>query len=104
MTPKFSHIVLFWLAEPENESHRRQFEASLTKFIESSRYVRASHIGTPAGTDREVVDNSYTYCLSVWFDSSADHDLYQKEDAHLQFIAECKPFWTRVQIYDSLAL
>jgi hypothetical protein len=31
----------------------------------------------------------------------AAHDAYQVDAIHLKFIAECKTFWTRLQIYDA---
>ncbi|MBV6654886.1 MAG: Dabb family protein, partial [Mameliella sp.] len=60
------------------------------------------HIGTPAGTNRSVVDNSYSFCLIVTFDSKKEHDLYQKEQVHLNFIEQTKGLWSKIQIYDSV--
>lgn len=104
MTDPFIHVVYFWLREPENAGHRQQFEASIRLFLTDSEYVGSWHIGTPAGTDRKVVDNSYTYCLIATFSSAARHDLYQTEPAHLKFIREAGSLWERVQVYDSISL
>ncbi len=100
----FVHAVYFWLHEPENAAHRAQFEASILQFMNDSQYVTWWHVGTPAGTDRPVVDNSWTYCLHVTLRSAAEHDLYQAEPAHKRFIAEAGHVWKRVQIYDSISL
>lgn len=104
MTPTFYHMVFFWLKEPGNQQHRDQFEKSLKKFIHSTEYALGSHIGVPAMTPRDVVDNSYTYNLVVTFKSKEDQDAYQAEQVHHDFIKECKDLWERVQVYDSVAI
>ena len=98
----FTHVVLFWLKDPSNETTNKEFAASVERFIKSSAYVKSMHLGTPAQTPREVVDNSYTYCLIVTFDSKEDHDKYQEDPVHKQFLKESKDLWDRVQIFDSI--
>ena len=104
MQDQFIHTVLFWFKEPQNPGHRSKFEESIVRFMQDSEYAGEWHVGTPAGTDRKVVDNSYTYCLAVTFPSAEVQDLYQSEPAHHRFIEECSPFWERVQVYDSLPI
>ncbi|PIB33942.1 hypothetical protein BFP72_00085 [Reichenbachiella sp. 5M10] len=103
-TRNFSHSVLFWLKEPEDVVIRQKFESEAKKLIASSQYAHFSHFGTPAGTDRAVVDNSYTYSMIVTFESVDDHDKYQVEPAHVHFIEQCKELWSKVTIYDVLSL
>ena len=38
----------------------------------------------------------------VHFKSKEDHDLYQEDSLHLQFIADYKTYWRKLQIYDNL--
>jgi hypothetical protein len=102
-TDPFVHIVYFWLHEPLNLEHQSQFEAAIHKLMQESEHIAWWHVGTPAGTPREVVDNSWTYCLHATFPTSEQHDLYQAEPAHKRFIAEAGHLWKRVQIYDSIA-
>lgn len=97
----FAHIVFFWLKNPDNKEHRTSFEASLTKFINASKYIQTKHIGTPAATDRAVIDSSYTYCLMLTFANKSDQDAYQIEPVHKQFIAESAELWEKVVVYDS---
>lgn len=103
-TGPFIHMVFFWLKEPQNPGQRVEFEVSLKKFLHNSLHATGWHVGTPAGTNRPVIDSSYTYCLIVTFPSVEAHDEYQKEDAHLLFIKESSRLWERVQIYDSMAI
>lgn len=100
----FMHSVLFWLKSPTSSEDRKAFEISLKKFLKDSKYVKSSHVGIPADTNRPVVDNSYTYSLIVSFNSTEDHDLYQVEPAHKLFIEESKNLWERVLIYDAIAI
>lgn len=97
----FAHIVLFWM-EGQTELGKAAFRQDMEAFIRSSAYAKRMHIGTPAGTDRPVVDNSYDFCLIVTFDNQAGHDSYQKEPAHLAFIEKTKGMWSRIQIFDAV--
>ena len=98
---KFVHTVFFWLHHPESRKDRDDFEKSLIKFLNSSEYISTKHIGTPASTNRQVIDNTYTYCLMVTFESKGLHDKYQEEQVHKTFIAETEHLWKKVLIYDS---
>ena len=95
-------MVFFWLKNPDSPADRAAFETSLKKFINQSVFIRGMHVGTPAPTDRPVIDSSYTYSLVLSFDSKADQDAYQDEDGHQVFIAECSPLWEKVVVYDSI--
>src|SRR5690606_12270339 len=61
----FIHSVYFWLKNPDSKADRAAFEKSLKKFINSSKVIISKHIGMPAPTNREVIDNTYTYSLIV---------------------------------------
>lgn len=100
----FSHVVYFWLNNPENEQDRLDFETSLKKFLNNSMYAQTKFIGVPANTPREVVDNSYTYSLILTFPSKEIQEKYQNETAHLAFIEEASHLWEKVKVYDSLGL
>ena len=95
-------MVFFWLKEPQNAEARKAFEASLEKFIKNSPYITAMHVGTPADTDRPVIDNTYTYSLVLSFASKKEQDQYQDEPAHKLFIKESENLWEKVLVYDSV--
>lgn len=98
---RFVHTVFFWLKNPDNKAEKKQFVEGTRNFLSQVDVIKSIHLGEPAGTPREVVDNSYHVCLVVTFDSKEDQDIYQKHEAHLQYIEENKHLWTRVQVYDS---
>ncbi|MGB5819038.1 MAG: Dabb family protein [Saonia sp.] len=99
--PAFAHTVFFWLEHPDSDKDREKFETSLQRFLDSSKFAKTNFIGTPPKASRDVVDDSFTYSLIVTFESSEAQEGYQKEEAHLQFIEECKDLWTKVVVYDS---
>ena len=98
----FVHVVYFWLKSDLAEAEVVEFEAGLRKMLADSEHASTGHVGKPAGTQREVVDNSYDYCLIVTFDDAASHEAYQVEPAHDRFREINDRFTDHVQIYDSL--
>lgn len=98
---KFSHTVFFWLKNPDSKDDRLTFETSLKYFINNSVYVKTKHIGSPANTDRDVIDNTYTYSLLLTFEDKVAHDAYQEEPNHKKFVNECMGLWNKVVVYDS---
>ncbi len=99
----FQHTVHFWLRADLTDDQRKQFIEACRGLAESN-HVRKARVGLPAGTPRDVVDNSYDVQLTCWFDSKDDHDRYQSSDdtVHMSFVDRYKDYWTRVLIYDSI--
>ena len=100
----FKHHVYFWLKEPENEETNKLFLKNLTDFLKECDMIKSVHIGKPAQTPRDVVDNSYTYDLLATFDGKDEQNAYQEHTAHKRFVEETAHVWTRVQVYDSIEL
>lgn len=100
---KFRHVVYFWLNEPEDAAQKKQFLNNLVEFIDKMEkdYILDSFIGVPAATYREVVDNTYQYCLNLGFENKAQHDVYQEHPIHKQFIDKSVHLWKKVLVYDS---
>ena len=76
--------------------------AELRKFIDHVDMIKSQHIGTPAGTDRPVIDNSWTFSLILSFDSKKEQDKYQEHQLHKDFIANASSLWDKVLVYDSI--
>jgi hypothetical protein len=95
----FVHCVYFWLKPDLTPDQRRRFEEDVKTL---SRVPAAVHcwIGTPADTDRPVIDRTYSYGLVVCFNDKAGHDAYQIDPIHEAFADSCKQFWNQVKIYD----
>ncbi len=97
----FAHVVYFWFKNPDSQADRATFEASLTKFLNSSRYAKTKFIGKPPKAIRDVVDDSFTYSLILSFESAEDQAAYKDEPSHKVFIEECQDLWEKVIVYDS---
>lgn len=99
--PSFTHTVFFWMKEGLTNEEAKLFESEL-EILGTCPTIQSYKWGKPAGTQREVVDNSYTYAWILDFASVEDQDAYQVEPIHLAFIEKCKNLWTKVQVYDTL--
>ena len=97
----FFHVVFFWLINDSQEVSKK-FEHELRQFIEHVDEIKTSHIGTPADTDRDVIDNTWSYSMVLSFDSKKEHDIYQDHQLHKQFIENASSLWEKVLVYDSV--
>lgn len=100
--PGFIHSVYFYLDENATAAQKEQLIEDCKSLLGSIKTVRHLIVGVPAGTPRDVVDNSYGVNLTVFFDGVEGHDYYQKAEEHLQFIERNKKTWKRVRIYDTI--
>ena len=96
----FVHVVNFWLKKDLSDAERQQFVNGV-KALGNIESLVTFNIGTPAATDRPVIDRSYDYCELTIFNDVEGHDIYQVHPLHLKFIDECKHLWEKVLIYDS---
>ena len=98
---KVAHMVYFTLKD--------RSAAAIAAQVAACRKYLSDHPGTihfSTGTlvpdlTRDVNDRDFDVALNVVFDSRAAHDTYQTAPRHLQFIAECKPGWAKVRVFDS---
>ncbi|HEX5153049.1 MAG TPA: Dabb family protein [Parafilimonas sp.] len=96
----FIHHVFFWLKE-NNESNREQLIEGLKK-LSSASTIKQFHIGVPANTHREVIENTYHISWMLLFDNAADQDSYQVDPIHLNFVKECSHLWNKVTVFDTI--
>lgn len=97
------HHVYFWLKDSRlNHLDQAEFEKGLAQLLEIE-HVNAGVWGKPAATmQREVVDNSWHYGLSLQFESTESHDRYQVAPAHQTFVDQFKDWWEKVEVRDLL--
>jgi hypothetical protein len=98
---KFVHTVYFWLKKDLSQADRDIFKKALL-VIEKIPTVVYFNVGTPAQTDRPVIDRSYDFALLTVFKDNAGHDAYQTDPIHLAFLDTCRHMWEKVLIYDSV--
>jgi len=98
----FTHSVYFWLRDDLPSDARQRFIEGV-KSLTTIETVRFGFLGTPAGTDREIIDRSYSYALVVSFDDAEGHDVYQVHPVHDRFREQCGGSWKKIVIYDSVS-
>lgn len=97
----FIHHVYFWLNNADSTKDLKQLIDGLYK-LSKVKTIKTFHIGKPAGTNRDVIDGSYSISWLLLFDNLADQESYQTDPIHLKFIDECKHLWKKVVVYDSI--
>ena len=95
----FVHCVYFWLRDDLTPDEERRFVDGLRSLVRIGS-VKEGYTGTPASTDRPIIDRSYSYALVVVFEDQAAHDAYQEDPVHDAFRDTCSSLWTDVRIYD----
>ena len=97
----FLHHVYFWLKNPDSKEDKTKLIEGLRK-LSKVKTIKSYHIGQPAGTNRDVIDRSYSISWLLFFDNAADQDSYQTDPIHLKFVEECSSIWNKVVVYDSI--
>lgn len=99
--PGFIHAVYFWLKKDNPELLKEFKEKGLPK-LATVTSIKNVYWGPPAGTPREVVDNSYDISWVVMFDNAAEQEEYQVDPIHLEFVENYKSLFEKVQVYDNV--
>ncbi|WP_375418170.1 Dabb family protein [uncultured Hymenobacter sp.] len=100
-TEVFVHHVLFYTNAAASDADRGQLLEGLHK-LRSIPTIKLAHIGTPAGTDRAVIERTYTYSWLCLFESAADELSYQQHPIHDEFRRHYARYWEKVVIYDAV--
>ncbi|HWW41268.1 Dabb family protein [Pedobacter sp.] len=95
-----AHHVLFWLKADTTEDQKKAFRKGL-ETLKDIEVIKNFHVGTPAAIERAVVDTTYTFSLTLFFEDLAGHDVYQIHDLHKAFLDEFRILFDRVVIYDA---
>lgn len=92
------HQVFFWLKNPNKDLKDVMKGCHAIGKIESAHSYQ---IGVPAATaKRDLIDDSYDIALTINFKSIKEHDIYQEDPVHLNFIKEHGDKWETAKIYD----
>ncbi|PPK99953.1 Dabb family protein [Parapedobacter indicus] len=97
-----AHYVLFWLNDGLSEQEINDF-ANFFEELKTIPEIKSLHYGRAAATHaRDVVDNSFTYNLLVFFDSLDEINVYETHPTHLAAIEKYSKFWNKVVVHDSV--
>lgn len=97
-----AHYVLFWLKEDLSEKEVKDF-AGFFEELKKVPTIKSLHYGAPANSNqRDVVDNSFSYNLLVYFKNMDDLNVYETHPIHLAAIEKYSKNWTKVVVHDSV--
>ena len=97
-----AHMVYFSLHDASPEARARLI-ASAHELLSNHDGVLHFSVGTLAQTlQRPVNVRDFEVSLHVIFEHLAAHDRYQSDPRHLRFMAENRPNWKAVRVFDSL--
>jgi len=94
----FVHHVHFWLSD---KADKQKFVDGL-QTLTTIKAIKNIHIGIPADTQGALVDNSYDASLLILFSNQADHDSYDADPIHQDFIAQYAKLCSKVVVQDSI--
>lgn len=97
----FVHHVYFWLKNPSSEADKTKLLEGLNKLAKVPT-IRMVHIGTPASTNRSVIERGYAISWLCFFDNLEEEEIYQKHPIHLKFVEDYSHLWEKVIVYDSV--
>ena len=72
------------------------------KKLSSVTTIKQFHIGIPANTNRDVIENTYSVSWTLFFDNAEDQESYQVDPMHLNFVKECSHLWNKVTVFDTV--
>lgn len=98
---QLAHMVFFTLEDASGAARQR--------LLQSCRELLSNHPGSvdfsvgerAAEFARPVNDDAFDVALHVVFASRDAHDAYQQSERHQRFIAENKPNWKQLRVFDS---
>ncbi|GGC39711.1 hypothetical protein GCM10011386_34720 [Parapedobacter defluvii] len=97
-----AHYVLFWLNDGLSEQEINDFSGFFEE-LKGIPGIKSLHYGRAAATHpRDVVDNSFTYNLLVFFDGMDEINAYETHPVHLAAIDKYSKFWNKVVVHDSV--
>ena len=97
----FIHHVYFWLKNLDSSEDRAKLITGL-KALAKVPEIQHHYIGTPASTNRGVIDTSYAVSWLCFFENLDEQQVYQVHTIHLKFIEDCSHLWEKVIVYDSV--
>jgi hypothetical protein len=97
----FVHHVLFYPKANASATDQAQLLEGL-QMLAGIPCIKLAHIGTPAGTTRDVIERTYAYSWLCLFASAADEQIYQQHPLHDAFRDQYAVYWDHVVIYDAV--
>ena len=102
-TPIFVHHVLFYLKNPHSEIDKNKLLEGL-QLLTTIPIIKFYTIGTPAATNRAVIEKEYTFSWLCFFDDAEQELAYQVHPIHDLFRINYEHLWDKVVVYDAISI
>jgi Stress responsive A/B Barrel Domain len=99
--PQLAHMVYFTLKDRTPEARKKLADLCLKYLIDHPGTVYFSTGILADDMARDVNDRDFDVALHVVFKNKKFHEQYQDAPRHLSFVAEGKPMWAKVRVFDS---
>lgn len=96
----FVHAVYFWLKDDISTTDRESFREILES-LKKIKSVKKCYVLEPAGTNRNVVDNSYDFALIMHFKNAEAQENYQVDPKHTAAVEQMSDLIDRFVVYDA---
>jgi hypothetical protein len=95
------HQVYFWLKEGITPEEEKDF-LNFFRALKTIPGLKSFSVGKPAPTNpRPVVDNSFSYSITVTYENMEAINVYEVHPIHLEAIEKYNKYWTKVEVRDS---
>lgn len=95
------HSVYFWLKPEVSKADRAAFRKGL-ETLHGINTVEQMFIGTPAASEeRDVIDSSYDFALTVVFKDLDALNAYAVAPLHEALLKDFASMWRKVTVYDA---
>lgn len=101
MNPRIAHMVYFTL-EDNSPAKVSELIAQCHQLLDDHPGLEYFAVGIlNQDLNRPVNDRAFDVSLHTVFSDRAAHDAYQAAPRHLEFIANNKPNWKTIRVFDS---
>ena len=95
-----THVVVCWLNADITDNELENVIEE-TRKLQSIPGLLELHVGTSIGSDRVIVDDSFTFAVSMKFNSVEDMKAYLTHEKHVAFVNNVlKPKLDKIVVYD----
>jgi len=95
-----THVVIVWLNDDVSDKTVTDI-IDKTQVLSTIAVVQDLKIGRPVLSERAIVDDSFSFAISVSFKSNADMKIYAGDKTHLDYVKSVlKPSLKKLLIYD----
>lgn len=97
---KISHVVIIWLNDAVSSEQVTEI-IKQTSVLSTINVVKNLKVGKPVPSEKKAVDDSFSFAISMDFESNEALQQYMKDDTHHKYVETVlKPVLKKVVIYD----